>query len=360
MKTTITKTKRNNQPPKQEWKRTNMKKENRNRLLSLLRTTFCVLAIGGVSFVFPSTGTGQDLHPCAHRGDRGISEIVVFGDSLSDQGNAFAFDIGAALPPYYEGRFSNGEIWINVLADTLLVERPTASATGGKNYAVGGAETGPGFATIFAFVPNISEQVRAFISANNTLDPRALVVIRGGANDMIVRALQAEPPNEPLRTPERAAQNIANDIRSLAAVGGELFLVPNSGGFADIPFFSIYGVTAAAEAWQAEFSALLRANVAALDDELRISVMFLDADEVAREIIASPADFRLTNLTDPACPDCGIGLPEPNAGDTVVPNPDEYFHWDLVHPTRTVHRVIGLRAAELVDAELNCRRPPQN
>ncbi len=336
------------------------KQSNQNRLLSHLCTSFCALAIAGLSLVFPSAGTGQDLHPCAHRGDRGISEIVVFGDSLSDQGNFFAFDIGAVPPPlYYEGRFSNGEIWIDVLADTLLVERSTASATGGKNYAIGGAETGPGFATLFPFVANISEQVGAFISANNTLDPRALVVIRGGANDMIAQAL-LEPPEETFWTPERAAQNIANDIRSLAAVGGELFLVPNSGGFADIPFFRIYGVTADAEAWQAEFSALLRANVAALDHELRISVMFLDADEVVREITASPADFGLTNVTDPACPDCGIGLPEPDAGDTVVPNPDEYFHWDLVHPTRTVHRVIGLRAAELVDAELNCRRPPQN
>jgi len=45
---------------------------------------------------------------------RPITEIVVFGDSLSDTGNLFAHLISEGLPgfppspPYYYGRFSNG------------------------------------------------------------------------------------------------------------------------------------------------------------------------------------------------------------------------------------------------------------
>ena len=53
-----------------------------------------------------------------------FSGLVVLGDSLSDNGNA--------------GRFSNGPVWVEHLAEWLGLElRP--SRLGGTNHAVGGA-----------------------------------------------------------------------------------------------------------------------------------------------------------------------------------------------------------------------------
>ena len=47
-----------------------------------------------------------------------FSGIVVFGDSLSDTGNFFLASGGAvAGPPYFEGRFSDGPVWVEVLAE---------------------------------------------------------------------------------------------------------------------------------------------------------------------------------------------------------------------------------------------------
>ena len=55
--------------------------------------------------------------------------VVVFGDSLSDSGNA--------------GRFSNGPNWAEQLAERLKVPlRP--SKAGGTNFAVGGARLDAG------------------------------------------------------------------------------------------------------------------------------------------------------------------------------------------------------------------------
>jgi cholinesterase len=59
-----------------------------------------------------------------------FDRLLVFGDSLSDMGNA--------------GRFSNGPVWVEQLAEMLKLPL-TASERGGQNFAVGGAwvEEGP-------------------------------------------------------------------------------------------------------------------------------------------------------------------------------------------------------------------------
>jgi outer membrane lipase/esterase len=56
-----------------------------------------------------------------------FDHLVVFGDSLSDTGNA--------------GRFSNGLVWVEQVADTLRLPL-IASNRGGQNYAVGGGAGG--------------------------------------------------------------------------------------------------------------------------------------------------------------------------------------------------------------------------
>ena len=49
------------------------------------------------------------------------SEIITFGDSLVDTGN-FSLATGGAIPPaplYFNGRFSNGPVWVEQLANQL-------------------------------------------------------------------------------------------------------------------------------------------------------------------------------------------------------------------------------------------------
>src|SRR5271166_4970069 len=75
-----------------------------------------------------------------------ITGIVAFGDSLSDVGNTFIAD-GIPPPPYYQGHYSNGPIWLEYLANSLGVPAPTASLAGGTDYAWGFAQTGPGYTT---------------------------------------------------------------------------------------------------------------------------------------------------------------------------------------------------------------------
>ena len=52
-----------------------------------------------------------------------ISNIIVFGDSLSDMGNAKDSILNVPdVPPYWEGRFSNGEVWIEHVSDRFGIK----------------------------------------------------------------------------------------------------------------------------------------------------------------------------------------------------------------------------------------------
>ena len=66
-------------------------------------------------------------------------KIVVFGDSLSDNGNLALFG-AAPPPPYSDGRFSNGDVWVQQLGFGEL--NSFGNVNGSTDFAFGGAETG--------------------------------------------------------------------------------------------------------------------------------------------------------------------------------------------------------------------------
>ena len=82
----------------------------------------------------------------------GFDEIIIFGASMSDNGNAYILTNGQyGGPPNFTGRFSNGPVWVERLAENLGFGTPTEqsplpapSEAGGTNYAVGGAGSGDG------------------------------------------------------------------------------------------------------------------------------------------------------------------------------------------------------------------------
>ena len=63
-----------------------------------------------------------------------FTQLVIFGDSLSDTGNANdALGVASAADGYFNGRFSNGPLWVEYLADQLLVSPPVANRHASRN-----------------------------------------------------------------------------------------------------------------------------------------------------------------------------------------------------------------------------------
>ena len=115
-----------------------------------------------------------------------FTNIVVFGDSLSDIGNVDSSPFVAIPGPYYwNGRFSNGPIYAEALATGLgLPALKRSTTSGGTDYAYGGAKTtGPGFPDSLV-VRDIDDQVSSYVSSQNG-NANTLYVVFAGGNDLI-------------------------------------------------------------------------------------------------------------------------------------------------------------------------------
>ena len=74
-----------------------------------------------------------------------ISQLVIFGDSLSDTGNLGSV-IGGIPAPYFNNRISNGPVAVETLSakfnDTANASLHLLGLNAGHNYAVAGAKAG--------------------------------------------------------------------------------------------------------------------------------------------------------------------------------------------------------------------------
>jgi phospholipase/lecithinase/hemolysin len=263
------------------------------------------------------------------RGD-GITSIVSFGDSLSDVGNVYTYTKGAQPAPAnecYGGRFTNGGNWLDYLAKDLGVAAPVASALGGADYAFGGASTGPGYTTTSSGqqVPNVDTQISGYL-AGNTPAAGQLFTIWAGGNDLLINGQT---------NPLIPAQNIANEVTTLALAGAKQFLIPNLPSLGEIPAVNqIPAQQAAANAWSAGFDAALQADLAPLQKALGIQIHTLNIQGLLQNIIANPSQFGFTNVT----------------GQAINPslNGNGYLFWDQEHPTTAADSIIGEAASQAV------------
>jgi hypothetical protein len=78
-----------------------------------------------------------------------------------------------------------------------------------------------------------------------------------------------------------------------------------------------------------------------------LSVFRLDVARFFGEAIASPADFGLVNVVQPAAAGLEPGMWSYDE-DGIATNPGEYLFWDEVHPTAAGHALLAERALDLV------------
>ena len=111
------------------------------------------------------------------------SNLIVFGDSLSDMGNGNNSAIVSVVfssPPYWKGRFSNGPVWIEHISDSYGLTTTFGDGTAqGDNRAFGGSQTGQGYA--YLTLPNVGKQKRLLTSEGRQIYQKLFAWGRCGA-----------------------------------------------------------------------------------------------------------------------------------------------------------------------------------
>lgn len=291
-----------------------------------------------------------------------FEQIVVFGTSLSDPGNAFFLkktvsmeDVQNTPPydtldqllipssPYAKGghHFSNGATWIEQFARPLGFAgsvRPAFVGSGeANNYAVGGARAHDDGINV-----NLPDQVSAFLDKSGGVAPSdALYVVEFGSND--IRDALADPT-----IIIAALASIGNNITALYAAGARKFLVCNAPDLGLTPAIlsldkSIPGAAAAATALSYAFNTGLDDLMVSLAGLPRIEIVKLDIYQKLHDIVAYPASFDLT-VVDRACV-------TPNVQPFKCKKPDEYLFWDGIHPTKAGHAIFAQEAASVLEPQ---------
>jgi outer membrane lipase/esterase len=310
-----------------------------------------------LGFVWPALADPADYN-----------RTIAFGDSLSDNGNLFK-NLGTPGSPYFNGRFSNGPTWIELLSNPAKSGNPgssmdtfwspplfsgvpnTGSTNQNVNAAIGGAQT------VSGFPPSVQTQINTFHAAGGTFGPNDLVSIQGGANDFFAFFGSFTPSNPPTQaqivgTSVTIATNEASNIALAIADGAKTIIVSNLPNIGATPRSIEQGPLAQQGGLLATVTYNTTLNsatqqLAALNP--KVNLVQMDWFGVSNVINANPAAFGL----NPAFigQSCLVGSP-PTVNPNCDPkNPVGFAFWDSVHPTEAVHQLLARYAGLLLSTE---------
>lgn len=265
--------------------------------------------------------------------------LFVFGDSLVDAGNAQAGraasggeDPAPAALGYYQGRFSNGYNFADWVSRGVEGQATIASAYGGRNFSVGGAQTREvsGDAS-----PSFLEQVEAFRTSGQAFTADSLVLVTLGGND--IRSELAKVGANPRYMPDFTATLTAmtEGLTSLYTLGARNVVITGLPDVGQIPAVTQFNSPALSDAGR-RMSFGLNTAFDGLTDAFASSTganfRFFDFFAYQQAIYADPGAYGLSDTLDTRTA-CLLTSGAPAC--------DGYTYFDLVHPTRDIHRVVG-------------------
>lgn len=294
-------------------------------------------AFAGATLAFAAGAQAQPLP------DTRYASHFFFGDSLSDTGNLYnaTSRTQPPSPPYFQGRFSNGLVFPELLVPGVQnATVAAASVRGNLNFAFGGATAQSDVSN----PPNFGLQIGLFNQRALTIGANDLVSVLFGANDFFNKVPIATNQNTTAISgiATASATAIANGITTLIGRGGRNFLVfglPDLGNTAQFnasparPLGSTYTDTFNTQL-QLQLNTVRAANAG-------VNFIYVDLRAFVNRLQARPADFGFTNVTNAFLPPLGTAQGDPN----------NFLFFDGVHPTSRAEQLVVRMVTEALNPE---------
>lgn len=262
-----------------------------------------------------------------------IDKLVIFGDSLSDDGNLYQHDPQSfpPSPPYFPGRYSNGPVWVEELARIMGLSITSHKTAGDcvlmkefSDCAYGGAQVHPSDNSIVMQINNYTSQTK-----NDQSKEGHLFVIWGGGNDYFSGDFSSEAGVDEI------ANFLREGIQSLISYGAKNILVLNLPDLGKTPLAMQFGPD-----YAEKISKLTKMHNQKLNDIVDaikkvnpdIKLIYFDVLSHFDDIIAYPSKYNFKNVTDPCYS---------QEDERACTNPDEYLFWDYLHPTGVLHHYMA-------------------
>lgn len=266
-----------------------------------------------------------------------FKQLVIFGDSLSDNGNAYALTGGQEPPdpPYYAGRWTNGPNWVDYLPTVASPAEPVTPITAffvnpdvGTNVAIGGSTSIPvtsSSTTTTTALRSLAVQISAFVAKNGGRIPgNDLYVIWIGANDF----------DAGIRDPNVTVAAIGAGIAQLREAGAKAITLIDVPDISLTPSLKAGGgaVVQAAKNFVTAVNAGLQVEAPILAWALGVQLQLIDVNGILGELVMNPAAFGFKNSS-------GYALEPSTGGGDLKQN--DYVFFDGFHPTTLVHRIFA-------------------
>jgi phospholipase/lecithinase/hemolysin len=282
------------------------------------------------------------------------NKFVVFGDSLSDNGNLYNYTKKErpASPPYYEGRFSNGPVWVEWLAAHYFPKKPENYLW---NYAFGGA--GIKENENDGIVYTLKQEIDTYLFSNHgKADKKGVYIIWIGANNYL------NLPKQPNETVAAVMNGIDKGVRQLITAGAQNIVLVNLPDLSKLPYarqLKPEQLMALADLSKQHNIQLKKKMTAFQKKYVKIRWVYLDANGLLAEVLKWPSNYGFTNVN-------GFCLKEAKTDESERENRVlnmvslmgqstqqqdgcvGYLFFDKIHPTKEAHHMIAMRTVELL------------
>lgn len=280
-----------------------------------------------------------------------LHNIVVFGDSLSDNGNLYEFMKHQLpqSPPYFEGRFSNGPVWVEHLAQFYFPNDPASHL---QDFAIGGSgvsEEEDEDDVLFT----LKREVNSYLLANqDKASPDSLYIVWIGANNYLGM------PSEVEETLMTVNTGISNSLQRLADKGAKHIMVLNLPDLGRTPAAYEFGSTEALSYFSDQHNSNMSKTVARLKEEYQgVDWLYFDMNHAFGYVLEHAADYGFTNITGSCSTSVVNELTKKSVLRMVASTSpgrvneacDGYLFFDLVHPTALAHQIMAEKARIMLD-----------